>query len=172
MKTKRKQYKFDRYIFGILLAMEVIMSFTFLGYIHIPPISITTAYIPIVVSASLFGPVESTVTGLLFGLGSMYKASASAGMSLRSSWRKKYRRKNWKSCWRDSWQIFPGSCRREESAAASEFTISCSLWKWKKCSRRRMRPFMRRRREDGPALWSRKRKNSRGIELYRDEYVR
>ena len=82
MKTKRKHYKFDRYIFEILLAMEVIMSFTFLGYIHIPPISITTAYIPIVVSASLFGPVESTVTGMLFGLGSMYKASASYVMSV------------------------------------------------------------------------------------------
>lgn len=48
----------------------------FFGYIHIPPISITTAHIPIVVIACLFGPVESSVAGLFFGLGSMYKASA------------------------------------------------------------------------------------------------
>jgi len=76
MKTKRRQYKFDRYIFGILLAMEVIMSFTFLGYVHIPPISATTAFIPIVVAACLFGSWEAVVTGLFFGLGSMFKASA------------------------------------------------------------------------------------------------
>lgn len=40
---------FDRYIFAMLIALEFLMSFTFLGYIHIPPISITTAYIPILV---------------------------------------------------------------------------------------------------------------------------
>lgn len=37
---------FDRYSFGVLLAIEVLMSFTFLGYIHFPPISITIAYLP------------------------------------------------------------------------------------------------------------------------------
>ena len=76
MKLKWRGLQFEHYILGILLAVEWIMSFTFLGYIHIPPISITTAYIPIVVIACLFGPVESSVAGLFFGLGSMYKASA------------------------------------------------------------------------------------------------
>ena len=79
MKKKRTQGKrsaFDRYIFGILLAVELIMSFTFLGYIHIPPISITIAYIPIIAAGCLFGITESVITGLIFGLGSMYKASA------------------------------------------------------------------------------------------------
>ena len=52
------------------------MSFTFLGYVHIPPISITTAYIPIIITACLFGPAEASLAGLLFGLGSLYKASA------------------------------------------------------------------------------------------------
>lgn len=77
MKSKWKCMKFERYIFGLLLAVELIMSFTFLGYIHVPPISITTAYIPIIVAACLFTPCESTFAGLVFGLGSMYKASAS-----------------------------------------------------------------------------------------------
>lgn len=76
MKLKWKGLQFEHYILGILLAVEWIMSFTFLGYIHIPPISVTTAHIPIVVIACLFGPVESAVAGLFFGLGSMYKASA------------------------------------------------------------------------------------------------
>ena len=68
MKLKWRGLQFEHYILGILLAVEWIMSFTFLGYIHIPPISITTAHIPIVVIACLFGPVESSVAGLFFGL--------------------------------------------------------------------------------------------------------
>lgn len=71
-----KKSKFEQYTFGILIAIELLMSFTFLGYIHIPPISITTAYIPIVIAACLLGTAESTAVGLVFGLGSMYKASA------------------------------------------------------------------------------------------------
>ena len=71
MNTTWETHKFEHYIFSLLLAVEVIMSFTFLGYVHIPPISITTAYI-----ACLFGPAESSLAGLLFGLGSLYKASA------------------------------------------------------------------------------------------------
>jgi len=71
-----KNAKFERYIFIILLSVEMIMSFTFLGYVHIPPISATTAFIPIVVAACLFGSWEAVVTGLFFGLGSMFKASA------------------------------------------------------------------------------------------------
>ena len=76
MRLKHEGLKFEHYILGILLAVEMIMSFTFLGYIHKDPISVTTAYIPIIVIACLFGPAESAVAGLFFGLGSMYKASA------------------------------------------------------------------------------------------------
>lgn len=77
-----KRSSFDRYSFGVLLAIEVLMSFTFLGYIHFPPISITIAYIPIIVAACLFGPVQSILTGIVFGLGSLYKASASYVMPM------------------------------------------------------------------------------------------
>lgn len=76
MNTTWETHKFEHYIFSLLLAVEVIMSFTFLGYMHIPPISITTAYIPIIITACLFGPAEASLAGLLFGLGSLYKASA------------------------------------------------------------------------------------------------
>lgn len=74
--NKWKHLKFEKYVFVLLLAIELIMSFTFLGFIHIDPISFTTAYIPIVVAGCLLGPLESTVIGLVFGLASMYKASA------------------------------------------------------------------------------------------------
>lgn len=72
---------FDRYAFGILIAIEILMSFTFLGYIHIPPISVTIAYLPILVAGCLFGPGQSVAIGLVFGIASMYKASASYVMS-------------------------------------------------------------------------------------------
>ena len=68
---------FDRYALELLIAIELLLSFTFLGYIHIPPISITTAYIPILIAGCLFGPAESLLIGFVFGLSSMYKASAS-----------------------------------------------------------------------------------------------
>lgn len=82
MKKNWKYMKFERYIFGLLIALEIIMSFTFLGYIHVEPISVTTAYIPIVIIACLFGIGESTMSGLVFGLGSMYKASSSYVMPM------------------------------------------------------------------------------------------
>ncbi len=68
---------FERYTFGILIAIELLMSFTFLGYIHIPPISITIAYLPIVVAGCLYGPGQSAAAGFVFGIASMYKASSS-----------------------------------------------------------------------------------------------
>ena len=79
MKTVKKLWDeacFDRYIFIGLAAIELLMSFTFLGYIHIPPISVTIAYLPILVAGCLFGPVESVIMGFIFGIASMYKASA------------------------------------------------------------------------------------------------
>lgn len=66
----------ERYLFELLIAVEVLLSFTLFGYIHIPPISITTAFIPILIAGCLLGPLESTVLGFVFGLSSMFKASA------------------------------------------------------------------------------------------------
>lgn len=67
---------FDRYLLEILIAIELLMSFTFLGYIHVPPISVTIAYLPILVAACLLGPLQAVAVGLVFGMASMYKASA------------------------------------------------------------------------------------------------
>lgn len=67
---------FDRYLFLILIAIELLMSFTFLGYIHISPISITIAYLPVLVAGCLWTPVQTVIVALVFGISSMYKASA------------------------------------------------------------------------------------------------
>lgn len=65
------------YFLGILASIEILMSFSFLGFFHIAPISITIAYMPILIAGCLLGPLDAAFIGLLFGLASMYKASAS-----------------------------------------------------------------------------------------------
>lgn len=76
----RKQFNgstFDRCHFAALILLEILLSFTFLGYIHLPLITVTTAYIPVLLAGCLLGPMQATVLGFVFGLTSMYKASAS-----------------------------------------------------------------------------------------------
>lgn len=75
-RSTSRRHSFDNYVFGLLLCLELILSFTGLGYLHVPPISVTIAYLPILAAALLLGPVSSTAMGVLFGLASMYKASA------------------------------------------------------------------------------------------------
>lgn len=53
------------------------MSFSFLGYLHVEPISITFAYIPVLLAGALIGLPEAVVLGAVFGLASMWKAGAS-----------------------------------------------------------------------------------------------
>ena len=65
-----------RYAFWILLSVELLLSFSFFGYFHIEPISVTIAYIPVLLAGALIGPLESVAVGALFGLASIWKASA------------------------------------------------------------------------------------------------
>ena len=65
-----------RFALWALITVELLMSFSFLGYIHVEPISITTAYIPVLLAGALLGPADSAILGLVFGLASMWKASA------------------------------------------------------------------------------------------------
>ncbi len=76
MFKKSKLSSFDLYVYGILIAFEILMSFTFLGYIHIAPISVAFAYIPVLIAGCFFGPLQSTVMGIIFGLSSIYKSTA------------------------------------------------------------------------------------------------
>ncbi len=73
----KKNSSLNIYILFMLAALEILMSFTFLGYFHIPPISITFAYIPVVMAAYLLDPAGSAAIGAVFGLASVYKATAS-----------------------------------------------------------------------------------------------
>jgi uncharacterized membrane protein len=63
---------------ALLVALEAILFFTPLGLIVIPPISMTTMHIPVIIAAVLLGPGAGAVLGASFGLMSMAKASLAA----------------------------------------------------------------------------------------------
>ena len=76
LQQNNRQGQVRWYILGTLVALELLMSFSFLGYIHVEPISITTAYIPVLLAGVLLGPWEAMALGGVFGLASMWKATA------------------------------------------------------------------------------------------------
>lgn len=47
-----------------------------MGYVHIAPIFLTFVYIPVMVAGCILGPKNSTIVGAVFGIASMWKASA------------------------------------------------------------------------------------------------
>lgn len=61
-------------LISVLIALEVVMAFTPIGFIKIPPISITLMHIPVMIGAVLLGPLAGGVLGFVFGLTSMLNA--------------------------------------------------------------------------------------------------
>ena len=59
-----------------MIAVEFFMSFSFIGYVHIAPIFLTFVYIPVMVAGCILEPKNSTIVGAVFGIASMWKASA------------------------------------------------------------------------------------------------
>ena len=80
--SRGKMSCLHKYCFLALAAIEFLMSFTFLGYVHIEPISVTIAYLPILIAGCFLGVGQSAAMGLFFGLASMYKASANYVMPM------------------------------------------------------------------------------------------
>lgn len=79
---RRQNRSIHGYLLAALVAIEVLMSFSFLGYLHVEPISITFSYIPVLLAGALLGPLDSMILGTVFGLASMWKASASYVMPM------------------------------------------------------------------------------------------
>lgn len=63
---------------SLLTAVEIILAFTPLGFIMIPPVAITLMHIPVVVGAILLGPLGGGILGGVFGICSMIKATTAA----------------------------------------------------------------------------------------------
>lgn len=60
---------------ALLAAIEVILTFTPLGFIPLPTVSITTVHIPVIIGAILLGPIDGGILGLVMGLCSLFKAT-------------------------------------------------------------------------------------------------
>lgn len=60
---------------SLLIALEAVMAFTPLGFIMIPPISMTIMHIPVIIGAILMGPTCGGILGAGFGIISMVKAT-------------------------------------------------------------------------------------------------
>ena len=58
----------------LLIAILVVLTFTPLGFIQIPPVAITILHIPVIIGAIAMGPVCGGILGLAFGVLSMLKA--------------------------------------------------------------------------------------------------
>ena len=75
-KKRNRGIENNHYLLWILIAVEFFMSFSFMGYVHIEPISLAVVYIPVMVAGCVLGPKNSTIVGAVFGIASMWKASA------------------------------------------------------------------------------------------------
>ncbi|HHY75737.1 MAG TPA: ECF transporter S component [Firmicutes bacterium] len=62
---------------GVLGAVTVVLGSTPMGFIQIPPISITIMHIPTIIAGVLQGPVIGGIVGAMFGAFSMYQAQTS-----------------------------------------------------------------------------------------------
>lgn len=61
--------------YGVIMAIIIIMSAVpFLGFIQVPPISITIVHIPVIIGTILFGWKAGILFGLTFGLSSLIVA--------------------------------------------------------------------------------------------------
>ena len=60
---------------AMLIAIQAILTFTPLGFIMIPPISITIMHIPVIIGAVTMGPLFGGILGASFGVMSMLKAT-------------------------------------------------------------------------------------------------
>lgn len=64
--------------FSLLLAIEIILGVTPLGFIMVPPVSITLMHIPVIIGSIVMGPMYGMLLGGSFGIISLLKAIFSA----------------------------------------------------------------------------------------------
>lgn len=75
-KKRSEKVENNLYMLLFFITIELFMSFSFLGYVHIEPLSLTFVYIPVLAAGCMLGPGQAAVVGAVFGLASMWKASA------------------------------------------------------------------------------------------------
>ncbi|NBI80333.1 ECF transporter S component [Anaerotruncus colihominis] len=64
---------------SLLAALLAVLGFTPIGFIIIPPVSITLMHIPVIIGAILLGPLDGAILGGIFGFISLFKAVTTPG---------------------------------------------------------------------------------------------
>lgn len=64
---------------SLLVALLAVLGFTPIGFIMIPPVSITLMHIPVIIGAILLGPLDGAILGGVFGCISLFKAITTPG---------------------------------------------------------------------------------------------
>ena len=64
--------------FALLVAVEIVMSVTPLGYLNLPFLAASLLTIPVAIGAIIIGPWASTLLGLVFGITSFINGFSSA----------------------------------------------------------------------------------------------
>ncbi|TCK90576.1 putative membrane protein [Natranaerovirga hydrolytica] len=67
---------------AMFIAITAVFGFTPIGFIQIPPISITLLHIPTIITAIVLGPVAGIIVSLSMGIISMLRALGSAGFDV------------------------------------------------------------------------------------------
>ena len=84
--TKKRQLRFTiirslvAILIALLVAIEVVMSLTPLGFLNLGFLSASLLTIPVAVGAILLGPAASTLLGLVFGVISFIKGFSSTSL--------------------------------------------------------------------------------------------
>jgi uncharacterized membrane protein len=58
-------------VVGVLSALVIVLGITGIGFIQIPPLSLTIMHVPVIIGAIIEGPVAGFAIGLLFGIFSL-----------------------------------------------------------------------------------------------------
>ncbi len=61
-------------VIGLLFSITIVLGVTGLGFIPIPPFKTTIMHVPVIIGGIVEGPIVGAMTGLLFGLFSMFEA--------------------------------------------------------------------------------------------------
>lgn len=67
---------------AMLSAISVILGFTPLGIIPVPPVNATIMHIPVIIAAILEGPIIGAIMGLIFGILSIIRAITTGNILL------------------------------------------------------------------------------------------
>ena len=66
---------------AFFVAIEIVLGVTPLGFIPVGAISITTMHLPVILAGMVLGPGYGAMTGFIFGMISMIRATMSPGLT-------------------------------------------------------------------------------------------